>query len=57
MSAREVAYRVARAPLAARVTAPTVTALGPPSRSSFVAASRRRARDAPTADPRMAPSA
>jgi hypothetical protein len=36
-------YRVARATLAPRVTASTVTALGPPERSSAVAASSKRA--------------
>ena len=38
-------YRVARATLAPRVTASTVTALGPPERSSAVAASSKRARE------------
>ena len=38
-------YSVARATLAARVTASTVTALGPPDRSSAAAASSKRARD------------
>src|SRR6478609_6326508 len=38
-------YRVARATLAPRSTASTVTALGPPDRSSAVAASSRRARE------------
>src|SRR5271156_4447895 len=38
-------YKVARATLAARVTASTVTALGPPARSSAAAASSKRARD------------
>ena len=38
-------YSVARATLAVRVTASTVTALGPPERSSVAAASSKRARD------------
>jgi hypothetical protein len=38
-------YRVARATLALRVTASIVTALGPPERSSAVAASSKRARE------------
>src|SRR6516162_2573697 len=38
-------YRVALATLALRVTASTVTALGPPERSSAAAASSKRARD------------
>src|SRR5882757_2505284 len=38
-------YRVALATLAVRVTASTVTALGPPERSSAAAASSKRARD------------
>src|ERR1700738_483543 len=38
-------YSVARATLALRVTASMVTALGPPDRSSAVAASSNRARD------------
>jgi len=38
-------YRVARATLAVLVTASMVTALGPPVRSSVVAASSNRARD------------
>src|SRR6201995_1803380 len=38
-------YRVARATLAPRVTASTVTALGPPVRSKAVAASSNRARE------------
>jgi hypothetical protein len=38
-------YKVARATLAPRVTASTVTALGPPVRSSAVAASSKRARE------------
>src|ERR1700682_3747664 len=38
-------YRVARATFALRVTASMVTALGPPERSSAVAASSNRARE------------
>ena len=38
-------YRVARATLAARVTASTVTALGPPALNREAAASSKRARD------------
>src|SRR3984957_8929899 len=38
-------YRVALATLAVRVTASTVTALGPPARSSVAAASSKRARE------------
>ena len=38
-------YSVARATLALRVTASMVTALGPPERSSAVAASSNRARE------------